>query len=685
MEAGFRLHRSRNIFSFCNASPAQLFGRLRVPGACLLLFGGMLPAASLAQDFRRDLLDLSLEELGQIVTSVSRRPEQREAAAASVYVITRDQIRRSGVTSIPEALRLAPGVEVARNNSSSYTISIRGFSSDLSNKLLVLIDGRSVYSPLYAGVFWDAQDVVLEDIDRIEVISGPGGTAWGANAVNGVINIITRSAWDTQGGLLTAHGGTSEYGAGFRYGGRLNDEIAARAYVKGFERDGTRAVAGGLDDDWRRKQAGFKLDWRTRGGDGATLQGDIYDGDISSNVRTDFTPGTLPELVPGTVRIDGHNVIARWQRAYEKDGDLSVQLFYDRTRRDIPGNFNERRRTLDFELIHDLPTRSRHDVIWGWGYRLTSDEIDNSQFSTFDPPSRTDHTVSAFIQDRIELSRDRLFLTLGTKLERNDYSGTEHQPNVRLAWLPDEHQAVWAAASRAVRVPARLNHDLTLFAPIGLVGDGLPAFAEVRTSESFRSEELLAYEAGYRISMRANLALDLALFHHRYDYLQTNEAGGAPFVAPGPPAYLVIPVVQGNGIRGDTYGGTVSVKWHPLPYWRLDFQLSHLKFDLELRPGSGDVNGLNVAGNSPEYQAAVYSYLDLAHNLSIYTGLRYVDELPNRNVPSYVAADLHLVWQATRQLRAGLTVHNLNDKTHQQFGGSQLIERSALLSLAWTF
>ncbi|MBN1237997.1 MAG: TonB-dependent receptor [Gammaproteobacteria bacterium] len=649
--------------------------------AALAMSGG-----AAAQD-GATLLDLSIEELGQLeVTSVSRRAERRDDAPASVYVITGDEIRRAGVRTLPEALRLAPGVEVARNGAHSWTISMRGFSSDLSNKLLVLIDGRSVYSPLYAGVFWDAQDVFMEDVDRIEVIAGPGGTLWGSNAVNGVVNVITRSAWETDGGFARLGGGQElDALAGLRYTGRIGEDIALRGYVKHVEQDGVVTAAGeDAGDDWQRSQAGFRLDSVLTPTDSLTVQGDVYGGDEHETLRGDFTLGTLPEEYRGTVDVGGHNLLARWERDLDGGAGYRLQAYVDHTDRDIPGTFREKRTTVDVEFQHDVPAVGRHELVWGAGLRRSSDELLSTTFATFDPAERTDRTYSLFMQDRIDVRDGRLFLTLGTKLEHNDYTGSEHQPNARVTWLASDRQTLWAAVSRAVRIPARLNEDLELLAPVRLPDSPLPLYVNVTGREDFESEELLAREIGYRISLRRDLSFDVTLYEHEYESLASNEAGTAS-VIPGPPAYLLLPIVQGNGIRGDTYGGTLAVNWQPIPRWRLEMQYSRLRFDLENEPGSNDVNGLDVAGNSPEDQMALQSYVELPGDFSLYTAIRRVDGLPNQNVPSYTAVDANFEWRPNARLTASLTARNLNDSRHAEFGEGREVERSGYLTVDWRF
>ena len=635
------------------------------------------------------LLDLSIEQLSEIrVTSVSRRPERLNDAPAAVHVITRDEIRRSGVRSLAEALRLAPGVEVARTGAHGWAITMRGFNSDLSNKLLVLIDGRSVYSPLYAGVFWDAQHTFLEDVERIEVIAGPAGTMWGANAVNGVINIITRSAWDTEGGLLQLGAGDEQEAfAGLRYAGRIGSNIAARGYVQYLERDAARTPT--LDDAfdaWDVAQGGFRIDWDIAGPSVLTVQGDVYTVDESARLRGDFTLGTLPDgNVPGRIDVSGHDLLARWERPLARRGSLQLQAYYDHTERDIPFTFAERRDTFEIDFQHRLAPIGRHDLIWGADLRITRDRVLGSQFSTFVPSRRRDRLYGVFLQDEIELLEDRLYLTLGSKLQRNDYTGTEHQPNARLAWRASERQTLWAAVSQAARVPARLNHDLELYAPLDVPDLPVPVYVNVVGTDDFESEELIARELGYRVSVRSNLNVDVSLFEHAYQDLATNESAGPPQLVPGPPAYLILPLVQGNGMSGDARGATLTVNFEPLPSWRLQMQYSHLDLDLTAEPSSSDRDSPASAGNSPEHQASIFSYADLPFGLSLFAGVRFVDALPNLNVPSYIAVDANLRWQIRDDFEASLTVRNLNDAHRIEFGGGNVIERSALVMIDWRF
>jgi iron complex outermembrane recepter protein len=655
--------------------------------ACLVACALAIPAGA-QPNAASTAFDLSIEDLGQIrVTTASRRAEALDVTPAAAYVITSEEIRRSGVTTIQDALRLAPGVEVARNGSHSWTISIRGFSNNLSNKLLVLIDGRSVYSPLYAGVFWDVQDVLLADVERIEVVAGPGGAVWGANAVNGVINIITKNVQDRQGLLAEIGGGNQEQGfAAVRYGWKINDKLSASAFVKTFDRDTeTLAATGGsANDDWRLSHGGFALLWEPDAASRLTVRTDIYDGRESILGRGDFTLGTLPATnVPATVPLSGGNVIANWTHTLADDASWRLQFWFDHTDRQIPGSFNEARSTYNLAFLHDLRQRKRHDVQWGVELRSTSDDIGNTTFSSFMPPQRTDRTLSTFAQDRIELKDERLYLTLGTKLEHNDYTGFESEPSMRLTFTPEGGQRTyWAALSRAVRVPARLNTDVHLYAPV--VVPGLPpVYINVNGTPDFESETVDAYELGYRMRASDKLSFDVTAFDNFYDHLQTNEPAGGAIAVPGPPAYLVIPAVEGNLMQGKNYGATFSLTWQPLTRWRLKFNASRFEMELATKPGGADTNSLRISGNSPENMLSVLSFLELKHDVTLYTGVRHVDELPSLRVPAYNAVDASVAWRPTERLRLSLTAQNLNDTKHLEFSDGVLIERSVFVRFDW--
>jgi iron complex outermembrane receptor protein len=650
-----------------------------------LLSCAIFCAATIAAD-EPDLFEMTIEELGEVqIVSVSRRAEDARQAPSAIHVITAEEIRRSGYTTLPEILRLAPGVEVARNGAHSWTISIRGFNSDLSNKLLVLIDGRSVYSPLFAGVFWDAQDTLLADIERIEVISGPGSTLWGTNAVNGVINVITRSARETPGLHVEAGAGNEERAfAGLRYGWNVGNAAAARAYVKYADRDASQAPDGGdAFDGWQTSQAGFRVDWEPNATDRVKFQGDVYDATLSDLLRGDFTLGTLPGPdMPGDVDISGYNLLARWHRQFDASSGVRLQAYVDHTSRKIPGSFNERRDTLDLDFQQEFAA-GNHQVVWGAGFRLTSDELDNTLFATFLPEQRKDATFRLFAQDIIGMFSDRLYLTLGLDLNHNDYTQFELHPTARLTWPVNERNTLWAAATRAVRIPARLNTDLELTAPVAVPGLPAPLYVNVFGNDDYRSEELFAKEVGYRILLDRNLSLDLTVFHNDYDHLQTQEAG-ALFPVGDPVEYFVLPAVLENGMEGETYGGSLVATWQVNRHWRLQLQYARLEMDLQLKPGSTNPNDLSIAGNSPKHQSALHSSIELPWNMHFFTAIRYQDELPNLGVPDRMSIDVSLGWWLTNHLRLSLTARDVNDPTHPEFGNSNLIERSVYLKASWT-
>jgi iron complex outermembrane receptor protein len=646
-----------------------------------------IPAAAAGQaEFPAALKRLSLEELMSIdVTTASRAAESLFETPAAAYVITGDEIRRSGVRTIAEALRLAPGVEVARDNTYSWNISIRGFNGDLSNKLLVLMDGRSVYSPLFAGVFWDAQDYLLEDIDRIEVIAGPGGTMWGANAVNGVVNIITRSADAAGSSFVYGGGGSQERSAGGRLAGDLGGGWTGRAYSRYFDRDPSLPLDGSEGiDSWRGLQGGFRADR----GDAAgrfTIQGDVYDGTQRALYNRDFTLGTLPgaPFVQET-GIGGYNLLGRWTLQRREGSEISLQGYYDRTERDIPQTFTERRDTFDLDFQHVMGIGARHEFIWGLGARYSEDSIDNSAFASFLPPSRGDWTFSGFVQDRIDLWQRRLFLTAGAKVEHNHYSGEELQPNLRVTWLPSDRQTLWAAVSRAVRIPARLDADLQLTAPFTIPGLPVPLFVRVDGSREFDSEELWAYEAGWRTRIGERFTIDLAAFHNDYADLQTQEPGEPAFV-PGPPAYLFFPNVLANGKDANSDGATLAANYQPLDSIRLQFSYSWFDLAIQPHPDSLDQGARAPEGNSPTHQAALRAYVDLPHGVSLYAGLRYVDELPSQGVDDYLALDMNVIWRVNDSVELSLAGRNLLDPGHREFGSPSEIERGAYGQMTWRF
>jgi iron complex outermembrane receptor protein len=642
-----------------------------------------------------DLTNLSLEQLMQLeVTSVSKRPERLSDAAAAIYVITQEDIRRSGATSIPEALRLAPGIEVARIDSSKWAITSRGFNSRFANKLLVLIDGRSVYTPLFSGVFWDQQDTLLADVERIEVIRGPGATLWGANAVNGVINIITKPAAQTQGSLVSGALGTDRASLAARHGARLGENTALRVFGKGFSRDAGRTAVGEGEDEWRQQRGGFRLDSQPTDADSVTVSGEAFAGSTGETFLTQtLTPPFSLAQSDDTETTGGH-LLGRWDRKLSEQSSASVQAYYGRTNINDP-RIVEARDTFDIEAQHDVALGERHRLIWGLGYRVTADEVDSSPTIVLDPDSRTSHLFSGFAQDTITLIPNELDLTLGTKLEHNDFTGFEVQPNARLSWLPTANQTVWAAVSRAVRTPSRAEADVAInqmTLPPGTAQNpsALPAFLRAIGNRDFGSEELVAYEAGYRIQVDPQLTFDLAAFYNNYDDLRGARLG-SPFLELSPlPPHLVVPALGDNVLEGQTYGFEVVADWRPRAWWRLQGTYSLLQVELHSKSGAAPMAEIEE-GYSPQQQAALHSYVDLSETVTFDTSLRFVDQLSTLGVPSYLTLDARLGWRAAPGLEVALVGRNLLDDAHPEFGSETLAsspteaERSAFVTVQWRF
>jgi iron complex outermembrane receptor protein len=598
------------------------------------------------------LKKLSLEQLMNIeVSSVSRHPEKLSETASAIQVITREDIRRSGATRLPEALRLATNLEVDQLDASQWAISARGFNSPLANKLLVLIDGRTVYSPLFAGVFWDTQDVLLEDIDQIEVISGPGATLWGANAVNGVINITTRKATDTQGLLALGGGGTELHGfGGARYGGTLGANARFRVYGKYSDRDGTSLTTGqDVANDWSSGQGGFRLDWDASTGDQITLQGDLIDD------RTDLTA-----TVDGVTR--GGNVIGRWSHKIAPASDLQVQLYVDRVHRTVPGSYDDGLNTYDIDAQHRIALGRRNNIVWGVGYRVVKDDFISGAV-VFVPQQVSLETFSTFAQDEIAL-KDRLHLTLGAKVEHDPYTDFEFQPSARLAWQVSDRQTLWTAVSRAVRTPSRLDRDL-LFLP------GL----------NFNSEEVRAYELGYRGQAAERLAVSLSAFYQDYDDLRSQEPAGPPSPFP---AFLA------NGQEGESYGVESTARFRVMDWWQLQAGYSELRVAIRPKPGSLDPSlGASEAADS-RHHLSLRSSFDLPGHVELDAGYRYVSRItnPNLTVPGYSELDLRLGWLPLPKLELAIIGQNLLHERHVEFGSlpsAQAIQRGVYAKAVWRY
>ncbi|HVU25662.1 MAG TPA: TonB-dependent receptor [Opitutus sp.] len=629
------------------------------------------------------LKHLSVEELMDVeVTSVSKWPQRLQEAAAAIQVITNEDIRRSGASELAAALRLAGNLDVAQQNAHDWKISARGFNTDLSNKLLVLIDGRTVYTPLYSGVFWDAQDYLLEDVDRIEVVSGPGGSLWGANAVNGVINVITKSAKDTQGGYLEAGGGTELRGfAAARYGGGVAPSVYLRVYGQYSERDSS-ALANGGDggDSWHTTRAGFRLDSEALAQTTLTLQGDAYSS--RENV-----------LTGGHGRVSGGNILGRWTRTLSPDSGVSLQVYYDRSHLDSPkpanglagaGELTDNLDTYDLDFEHHFRWQERHRVVWGLGYRLVHDVAGNAPTVGF-IPERVDHPLySAFVQDEVRL-HDNLFFTLGTKLEHNAYTGFEWEPSARLRWNFAATQMLWAAVSRAVRTPSRVDRDLVQ--PTNLPPPYPPSI--LTGNADYDSETLIAYELGYRCQLPAGVTGSLSLFYNDYDDLRSLTPGAAGFPSFG------FPIVFHNNLQGETHGAELSLTWPMSEWWRLQAAYDLLEEHLRVKPGQVDFsNALNETAD-PRHQFSLRSTMDLSHDLALDVAFRWIDALPINNgptpgtVPAYGELDVRLGWRPTTRLELSVVGQNLLHRQHQEYGfpgpATAQIERSVFGKAAWRF
>ena len=634
--------------------------------ALTALVAGAPGALAQERSAATDLKKLSIEELMEVeVTSVSRRAERLTQAAAAIAVITQDDIRRSGATSLPEVLRLVNSLHVARQSQRAWAISARGFNSSTADKMLVLIDGRSVYTPLFSGVFWDVQDTLLEDVERIEVIRGPGATLWGANAVNGIINVITPNAADTQGTLATAGAGDEERGfGGVRYGGRFGSHRGDgggyyRVYGKYLNRDSLVLVDGSdaRDPMWMG-QGGFRADWKTSERDAFTLQGDAYTGRIGETTRDDTD-------------VDGGNLLGRWTKALAERSGLELQVYWDRTHRLIPDSFEEHLDTWDLDFQHRLPLAERHDLVWGFGYRHHRDRVGNSQSLAFLPAHRDLDLISLFGQDEISFLDDRLEVTVGSKLEHNDSTGLEVQPSVHAAWRPNDRRTLWAAVSRAVRTPARIEEDFLVFGPGGVV--------LLQGSRGFESEELVAYELGYRIQPHPEVLLGAAAFYNVYDDLRSLE----------PPPGSPFPITLENRFEGEAWGLELRSHSQPRPGWRVQASYAWLDKDLRAKPGSRDASSGASLGNDPEHRFSLRSSHDLPGHLELDAWLRYVGGLPSPKVDGYTELDLRLGWRIAEGLELSLTGRNLLRASHEEFGPAtpfrEEVERSVHGKATWRF
>jgi iron complex outermembrane receptor protein len=618
------------------------------------------------------LKKLSLEDLIEVETFnpkgglAARKVQKLTQTAAALFVITQEDIRRAGITRLPEALRMVPGVQVARVSANKWAISARGFNGLYASKLLVMIDGRTVYTPLRSEVFWDVQDTLIEDVERIEVIRGPGGSLWGANAVNAVINIVTKSAKETQGSLVTTYVGKGEERAivGIRQGGQLGNDVHYRVYGKFFEHDHFVNEQGDAQqDNWQMKRGGFRMDWKKNDRDNLTVQGDIYDGFVKQNISV------FQEQQNDSVNLNGFNLLARWQRDFS-NGDIILQTYYDHTRRDRL-ILDEIRDTYDLDFQHRWQPSEKQEFIWGLGFRYSQDEMDNTSILSYIPKKRQDKLFSAFVRGEFKIpiageskhpcyrnTRD-LRLIIGSKFEQNDYSGFEIQPTIRLLWRHSDKHSLWAAISRAVRTPSRSDShvEYNTLSDVGAI--------RIVGNHDFQSEELLAYELGYRFNPSHRFLLDVSLFYNEYDKLRTGE----------PIDFISTPIIikPDNKMVGEAYGLEFSASWEIFERWKMIATYSYLDIQLHLNPTSRYFVKEMEEDDTPHHQASLRSLLTLPNHLELDTALYYVDNVPNQNVQHYTRFDIRLGWHAWKNMELSLGARNLFNKHHREFGNGNPI------------
>jgi len=632
----------------------------------------LLAVTSTAQASDKDLspdaiLNMSLTDLAnQEVTSVSKKAEKASEAAAAVFVINQEDIKRSGATSIPEVLRMAPGISVAQAGAHDWAVTSRGFNGQFANKLLVLVDGRTIYSPLFSGVIWEVQDTLLEDIERIEVIRGPGATVWGANAVNGVINIITKNTKDTQGGLVTASAGNMiKSSDGGRYGIKIGDDSYARAYAKYDDNNEQYNVGTGRSGDgWQKRQAGFRSDSKLTAQDSLTVQGDLYEA--VEGVRYNFPSLTAPYITQSAENINssGGNVLARWTSKISPVSSTSTQFYIDNTQRKA-SYISYNTTTTDFDFQHTWTGWERNEVVWGAGYRRIADSDNRpTAFLSLTPTQRTDNLYSAFLQDKITLNPNDLFLTLGSKFEHNAYSGFEVQPSARVSWLISDTQMVWSSVSRAVHTPSRFTADGQLalaVVPPTLFVPGITDPTQLTNigNKGLDSEELIAYEIGYRIQPTQKMSVDISTFYNDYSKLFTGTFGTGTFIA-GPTFFQ--PLFASNNTTASSLGYEVSTKIDVTRNWQVAGSYSYI--DLIFDP-KGDP-AFSYA-NNPKHQFNIRSTYLFPYNIEMTNALYYVDTLSAVNIPSYYRFDTKLSYEIMKGVEASLVGQNLLAHQHKEF------------------
>ncbi|MGA1867678.1 MAG: TonB-dependent receptor plug domain-containing protein [bacterium] len=650
-----------------------------------------------------DLISLELEELLELkVLTATRRPDSIYESPAAVYVLTQEDIRRSGMTLLPECLRMVPGMQVARMSSSDWAISSRGFQRQYSNKLLVLIDGRSIYTPLFSGVFWDTYETIMEDIDRIEVVRGPGGALWGANAVNGIVSIVTKSAEETQGFLVSMGGGMMEKGlGGIRYGGTLRQGLYYRLFFKYAERDELiNASEEGCRDEWIARRGGYRIDWDISGIDSLSLKGDIYEGDLGIPFKLATTAPPYYVISEGAA-FDGKTMQVSWKRSFSESSTMTLQAHYDDDDRIFPLG-DQDLDTYDIDFQHSTEIGHRHELMWGLGYRASLFEFRPENVLEFYNNKDEYILYSCFLQDRIALKLDRLYLTLGSKFEHNNSTGFESQPSIRLLWHCRKNQACWAALSRAVRTPARIERDIQVLAGVAPIPPPAPsgthAYYYFLGDTEVDSEDLTAYELGYRAKIGDRCSFDIALFYHDYDNLIIGTPGRIDFEEDESAGHLVVPLIFKNEDEGESYGAELAINWRVSDKWRITPGYTYLYSKQGVYQSENFIK-------EPPHRVYIRSWLNLARNFECDTSLYYVDNtsatdlwdpitntlVEGDDIPSYIRLDIRLGWRPYKNLEISMIGQNLTEEHHLEnpptFLGEQKgeIPRSFYGSMTWRF
>jgi iron complex outermembrane receptor protein len=665
-----------------------------------VLFFQLVPLVSdvLAQKSRPDIGDITLDALANAeITSVSKKEEKLSQIAAAVFVITQEDIRRSGAANIPELLRMVPGLDVAQIDANKWAITARGFNERYADKLLVMIDGRTVLTPLSSGVNWDAQDTILDDIERIEVLRGPGASVWGANAVNGVINIITKKAKDTQGGLVTEGGGSQERESGaVRYGAAMGNRGFYRVFAKYVNRDAfTNSSGGKAADNGRVLRGGFRTDWTLSDRDDLTVQGDVYSGNEGQTVSglLSLSPGTSGSF-GGTfndrTNISGGNVLGLWHHTSSAGLDTTVQLYGEKDDRSQSGVLGEFRHTVDVEFDQHFAS-GRHDLVWGGDYRYAADRTVGSLNISFDPASRSTNLFGVFFQDQFTLVPDRLRVTLGSKVEHNSYSGFALDPNFRLLWTPRLHYTAWLGISRASENSSRFDADIRTNDDAFVGANGVTTLVSNFGTHRLPPENVIAYEFGQRAQVRNWWTFDVATFYNHYTNRHTHEPG-VPFFEDNPePLHLVLPTVTTSNISGETHGIELSTTLKSTNIWKLSAGYTLFEIHLHAIPSSQDFSTARASeGSAPRHQFQVRLALNLPHKLEFDTAVYYVGSLPGPEIPRYTRLDARLGWRITKPLDISVGLQNLLDPRHFEFGSGDLVEatqvgRNAYGKVTWRF